>query len=549
MSLRKIEYFSISLLCLVVASTLFPFVGYSNHFSSIGNSGAWTSTLGSASSKRTLGNPVSGYWNHTQGAGGLAETILLGSVAAKSPPPGGLPNSFSWNGYFGGSNYMTPVKSQGSCGSCWAFAAVGDMEAQYKIGIANPSTGIDLSEQNVLSCSAGDCSGWYLSGTLDFLQTSGTPDEACCPYVASKTPCGSGRCSDYLSKLYYITGWSWISTDTANIKNFLYARGPVMVWMPVFSDFPWYDATFWQYHFYSHAPSGSYGGHLVIIVGWDDQGSGTGDDYWIVKNSWGTSGGDVNSGYGGYFYMTQNPTNGFFGISQNAAVISGVSAPNSKPSISSFTSDKSSPQTAGTTIVWACTASDPDAGDTILYRFWRYHVGVDSSFTTVQDWSTSNTYSWVTSSADAGNTMFAVWVRDGHHAGTGGQDDWRYGNAGSPFTIQEVANSKPSISSFTSDKSSPQTAGTTIVWACTASDPDAGDTILYRFWRYHVGVDSSFTTVQDWSTSNTYSWVTSSADAGNTMFAVWVRDGHHAGTGGQDDWRYGNAGSPFQIRP
>jgi hypothetical protein len=211
------------------------------------------------------------------------------------------------------------------------------MEAQYQIDTGNPSTGIDLSEQNVLQCSGGSCSGYYLANTLDFLRDWGTPDEACNPYTATDNPCGTGRCPDYLSRTWYITGWTWISTDTANIKNFLHTQGPVMVWMPLFEkspgvyDLPWYDAAWWQIHFYGHPPTGNYGGHFVVIVGWDDQAPGTGDDYWIVRNSWGTTGGDVNSGYGGYFYMTQDLTNGFFGINQEAAIISGVTPPGPPP--------------------------------------------------------------------------------------------------------------------------------------------------------------------------------------------------------------------------
>jgi len=222
---------------------------------------------------------------------------------------------------------MTPVRNQGGCGSCWAFAAIGDMEAQYQISKHNPSTGVDLSEQNVLQCSGGSCSGWYLDGTLNYLKNSGTPDEACNPYNAADHACGTGRCSDYLSRTYKITDWTWISWDTATIKSYLYNHGPVMVWMPIFNDFPWWSATFWQYYYYGHDTSGSYDGHFVVIVGWNDAGGG----YWIVRNSWGTSGGDVNDygggSHGGYFYMTMDPTTGFFGIYQEAAVISDITEP------------------------------------------------------------------------------------------------------------------------------------------------------------------------------------------------------------------------------
>ena len=227
---------------------------------------------------------------------------------------------------------MTPIRDQDGCGSCWAFAAVGDMEAQYQISKVNPSSGIDLSEQNVLQCSGGTCGGSSITVPLDYLRDYGTPDEACNPYNAADHPCGTGRCSDYASRTYKITGWTWIATDTANVKTYLYTHGPVIVWMNVYSNFPWYDASFWQSYYYGHAhtacdvPTGC--GHFVVIVGWNDGG------WWVVRNSWGTSGGDVNDygggSHGGYFYMSMATTDGFFDPATGwgeAAVISDVTEP------------------------------------------------------------------------------------------------------------------------------------------------------------------------------------------------------------------------------
>ena len=386
-----------------------PFLAQCSVHSSVGYSNAYLSTQ---SLHRRPGTPLEGFWNGTHGTGALQEATP--QAASKSPPLGGVPNSFSWNSYFGGANYMTPVKDQGSCGSCWAFASVGDMEAQYQINKGNPSTGIDLSEQNVLQCSGGSCSGWYLSNTLDFLENSGTPDEACNPYAATDHPCGTSRCSDYLSRTYNITGWTWISTDTANIKNWLYTHGPVMVWMPVFSDFPWYDANFWQYYFYGHSPSGSYGGHFVVIVGWDDQGSGTSDDYWIARNSWGTSGGDVNSGYGGYFYMTQDPTNGFFGIYQEAAIISDItvaivfySTPSSFVSASSPGSTAACGGTFTNGQIGSCsssfsaTANLPSPSTGWQFDHWSWTGGVSCS---------SSSANPATCSASGGGSLTAVYA-------------------------------------------------------------------------------------------------------------------------------------------
>jgi hypothetical protein len=106
-----------------------------------------------------------------------------------------------------------------------------------------------------------------------------------------------------------------------------------MVYMPTYADFrsAFWNATYWQYHFYSHEQrtGEKHETHIVVIVGWDDQSPDTTeDDYWIVRNSWGPGGGDIYTGFsGGYFYMTQDPHNGFFGIQQLAAVINDVMAP------------------------------------------------------------------------------------------------------------------------------------------------------------------------------------------------------------------------------
>ena len=278
-------------------------------------------------------------------------------------------------------------------------------------------------------------------------------------------------------------------------------------------------------------------GHAVLCLGYDD--TDPNNRYWVMVNSWGTAGGGRPNGifrlnmninydcvfydpyYLGYFYSLYWET---LDVSFNW-----------KPAITSLSADKSSPQLVGATITWTCSASDPD-DVTLYYRFWKLKQG--GTWVMVQDWSTSNTYTWVTSSSDVGGTLFGVWVRDGYHAGPTAGD--AYANSGYYFQIME--NVKPTISSLQTDQSSPRGIGATIVWICVASDPE-GDTLQYRFWKLKQG--GSWVMVQDWSTSNAYSWVTTSADIGGTLFGVWVRDGYHAGVNAADVCF--NSGYYFQI--
>lgn len=65
-----------------------------------------------------------------------------------------LPTNYDWRAF----NGVTPVKNQGSCGSCWAFTAAAVTESQYAI---HRSTMLDLAEQELVDCDMTDagCDG------------------------------------------------------------------------------------------------------------------------------------------------------------------------------------------------------------------------------------------------------------------------------------------------------------------------------------------------------------------------------------------------------
>ncbi len=202
------------------------------------------------------------------------------------PTQDDLPAHFDWRNNNG--NWVTPVTNQLNCGSCWAFAAVAQVESWWKIHFDRPDTNIDLSEQFVLSCSDGTCSGWSTAWALEFIRQTGIPSEACMPYEADDTiPCGDA-CPDWQSQAVSFPGWGYVTMEepiVENIKRAVYLH-PLSVSFTVYSDFMSYGGGV-----YEHVWGESEGGHGVLIVGWDDEG-----EYWIVKNSWGPQWGE-----NGYF--------------------------------------------------------------------------------------------------------------------------------------------------------------------------------------------------------------------------------------------------------
>jgi len=219
--------------------------------------------------------------------------------------------SLNWNDY-DGHDWVTGVRNQGQCGSCWDFGSLGAFESSVLLALNQPDTELDLSEQFVLSCCddvgyGSSCNGGWGYDVFNFIRDYGVPLESCFPYEASHgIPC-SGACDEaeeqllYLGDFHEITG-DWV--DVQAINEALVEYGPLCTVFWVYSDFNAYTGGIYQ-----HTYGGHEGGHLVELVGFDNA-----NQCWIVKNSWGGSWGEEgffriayesNCGFGSYTLAPQ----------------------------------------------------------------------------------------------------------------------------------------------------------------------------------------------------------------------------------------------------
>jgi parallel beta-helix repeat protein len=182
----------------------------------------------------------------------------------------------------------TPVKSQGLCGSCWAFAAIGITESTYLI-----KTGLtrDFSEQWLISCTtAGSCNGGWYGTALEYLITLedqygkiGVPTEEDYPYEAMNSDCINTS-----SERFLLTNWSAVDQNIDTMKWAIQTYGPIAVTVYAGDLFQCYIGGIFN------ADEQGSSNHAVVLVGWDDT-QGT-EGVWLLRNSWGP-------GWGEYGYM------------------------------------------------------------------------------------------------------------------------------------------------------------------------------------------------------------------------------------------------------
>ena len=190
---------------------------------------------------------------------------------------------FDWRDYDG----VTPAKNQLDCGSCWAFAAAGAVEAGIKIynGVE-----LDISEQQAIDCNdvGSGCDGGQCSVSYGIYRDPGAVSEADYPYTA--TDDGNCRQGAY-EKVGYVDGNTPITNSVAIIKYNVETYGPINASMHAYDDFDSYTGGCYE------NPGTEPTNHAVLIIGWDDSMC-SGNGAWICKNSWGQ-----NWGENGFFYI------------------------------------------------------------------------------------------------------------------------------------------------------------------------------------------------------------------------------------------------------
>jgi len=205
-----------------------------------------------------------------------------------------LPASFDWRV----KGAVTGIKDQGQCGSCWSFSTTGSVEGCHFL---KNNKLVSLSEQNLMDCSTAQgnqgCDGGLMTQAMDYIiSNKGVDTEASYPYTAADGTCHFSAANVGAT----LTAYTNVQTGSESDLQNKVSVGPVSVAI---------DASQNSFQFYSSgvydepACSTSQLDHGVLAIGWGNDAT-SGMDYWIVKNSWGTSWGQQ-----GYIWMHRNANN------------------------------------------------------------------------------------------------------------------------------------------------------------------------------------------------------------------------------------------------
>nr|QDL52667.1 cathepsin K [Meretrix petechialis] len=190
---------------------------------------------------------------------------------------------------------VSSVKNQGRCGSCWAFSAVGSLEGQEKKKHGGSIK--DLSEQNLVDCANRrygnyGCRGGWMNNAYKYISDNkGIDSESCYPYAGRDQYCRYRASCKAASD----SGARNVGKSEYSLQSSLSSVGPIAIAMDV------NNRNFWYYKrgIYDVSSCNGYRpNHAMLAVGYGGSGSG---QYWIIKNSWGSSWGAQ-----GYVFTAKN---------------------------------------------------------------------------------------------------------------------------------------------------------------------------------------------------------------------------------------------------
>merc|ERR1712055_73658 len=212
-----------------------------------------------------------------------ANPIFLSNLEA-------LPEEVDWRP----KGFVTPIKNQKMCGSCWAFSTTGSLEGAT---FNKTKKLVSLSEQNLVDCSIKQgnhgCSGGLMDFAFQYIKdNNGIDTEESYPYTAK-----TGRKCLFNNATVGATLTSWTDIKKGSEKDLAAAVatvGPVSVGI---------DAAHRGFQMYKKGVyhekrcSSTLLDHGVLVVGYGSvqKENGKNEHFWTVKNSWGTSWG--NKGY------------------------------------------------------------------------------------------------------------------------------------------------------------------------------------------------------------------------------------------------------------
>ena len=204
-------------------------------------------------------------------------------------PDAGLPNPDAAHFTWLDENVTTPVKYQGTCGSCWTFTSAAVMEASIN---RTYKTVLDLSEQSILDCSksksgqkAGSCDGGWYGGVFDYYGETNPVPEKNSPYKGK-----NGFCSAKGTEPYRVAAWGYVRPnagipDVKQMKAALCKYGPLAACVKVTDHFQSYTGGVYDEFAQTSKPNDI--NHAITIVGWDDT-----KQAYLLKNSWGEDWGE-----------------------------------------------------------------------------------------------------------------------------------------------------------------------------------------------------------------------------------------------------------------